>query len=62
MESLFVLIPIALVFVTVAVCIFIWAVRSGQFDDLETEGKRILFDDADDKVSPKPPTKPPGKA
>jgi nitrogen fixation-related uncharacterized protein len=25
--------------------LFIWAVRSGQFDDLETPAVRILFDD-----------------
>jgi len=45
MKSLFILIPIAVVFVSVAVVIFFWAVKSGQFDDLDTEGKRILFDD-----------------
>lgn len=45
MDSLFILIPIALVFVAIAVKIFMWAVRSGQYDDLNTEGKRILFDE-----------------
>lgn len=45
MESLFILIPIALVFVAIAIRIFFWAVKSGQFDDLDTEAKRILFDD-----------------
>ena len=45
MESLAILIPIALVFVIIAVGVFFWAVRSGQFDDLDTEGKRILFDE-----------------
>ncbi len=44
MNSLFILIPIALVLVALAVRIFIWAVKSGQFEDLDTEGKRILFD------------------
>ena len=44
MESLLVLIPIALVFVFIAVRVFIWAVKSGQFEDLDTEGRRILFD------------------
>ncbi len=46
MNSLFILIPIALVLVAIAVRVFIWAVKSGQFEDLDTEGKRILFDDA----------------
>ncbi|MFL0800503.1 MAG: cbb3-type cytochrome oxidase assembly protein CcoS [Agarilytica sp.] len=55
MNSLFILIPIALVLVAIAVRVFIWAVKSGQFEDLDTEGKRILFDDA---KSDKAPTKP----
>lgn len=44
MESLFILIPIALVLVYIAIRVFMWAVKSGQFEDLDTEGKRILFD------------------
>ena len=43
-DSLFILIPIALVLVAIAVRVFLWAVKSGQFEDLDTEGKRILFD------------------
>lgn len=45
MDSLYILIPIAIVFIGTAVKLFFWAVNSGQFDDLETEGRRILFDD-----------------
>ena len=45
MESLYILIPLALIIIGVAVGIFFWAVKSGQFDDLDTEGKRILFDE-----------------
>lgn len=56
MESLFILVPIALVLVAVAVKVFFWAVDSGQFDDLETEAHRILFDedlpDAGDEPDP----------
>lgn len=44
MESLLILIPIAIVIVAIAVAIFFWSVKSGQYDDLDTEGKRILFD------------------
>lgn len=53
MESLYLLIPIALVLVILAIGIFFWAVKSGQFEDLDTEGKRILFDNdrADKKKS-----------
>lgn len=49
MESLYILIPIAIVFVCIAVAIFIWAVKSDQFDDLDRQGHSILFDDNEDK-------------
>jgi len=39
------LIPIAIIFVAIAVGIFFWAVKSDQFEDLEREGSNILFDD-----------------
>ncbi|WP_250460019.1 cbb3-type cytochrome oxidase assembly protein CcoS [Microbulbifer litoralis] len=45
MDSLYFLIPIAIIFVATAVKLFFWAVNNGQYDDLETEGRRILFDD-----------------
>jgi len=45
-ESLFVLVPLALIFIVVAIKVFSWAVHSGQYDDLDTEAHRILFDDS----------------
>ena len=45
MESLYLLIPVAIIVVVVSVSVFFWAVKSGQYDDLDTEGHRILFDD-----------------
>lgn len=45
MESLYFLVPIALLFLVLAVRFLFWAVNSGQYDDLDTEGHRILFDD-----------------
>ncbi|AMG04500.1 cbb3-type cytochrome oxidase assembly protein CcoS [Vibrio mimicus] len=45
MESLYLLIPIAIVLVCVAVGIFLWAVKSEQFEDLERQGHNILFED-----------------
>ena len=45
MDSIFLLVPIVILFVAGAVKLFFWAVNSGQYDDLETEGRRILFDD-----------------
>ncbi|CAM3680779.1 MULTISPECIES: cbb3-type cytochrome oxidase assembly protein CcoS [Vibrio] len=54
MESLYILIPIAIVLVCVAIAIFIWAVKSEQFEDLERQGHNILFeDDKEDESTPK---------
>ena len=51
MTSLYLLIPVSLIFCALAIWFFFWAVNSGQYDDLEGEGERILFDDgADDPV------------
>ncbi len=45
MNILYVLIPLALLVLGVAVWAFFWAVGSGQFDDLDTPAMRILLDD-----------------
>jgi cbb3-type cytochrome oxidase maturation protein len=39
------LIPLALVLVALIIWLFLWSVRSGQFDDLEGPAHRILMDD-----------------
>ncbi|PKM07495.1 MAG: cbb3-type cytochrome oxidase assembly protein CcoS [Gammaproteobacteria bacterium HGW-Gammaproteobacteria-4] len=46
MSILAVLIPLSLVLLGVAIAAFIWAVRRGQFDDLETPAIDILADDS----------------
>ena len=45
MDILFLLIPLSLVLVFIIGAIFWWALGSGQFDDLEGPGHRILQDD-----------------
>ena len=45
MESLYYLIPIAFVLLIIAIRPLSWAIKSGQYDDLDTEAHRILFDD-----------------
>jgi len=47
MEIIFLLIPLSLVLVGGIIWAFFWAVRSGQFDDLEGPAHRILMDDDD---------------
>lgn len=54
MSVIYILLPLALIFSAIAVAIFIWATRDGQFDDLETPGMRVLLDE-EPKI-PVPPT------
>lgn len=51
MESLYLLIPIALLIIVFAIKLLFWAINSGQYDDLDTEGHRILFDEPVGKKS-----------
>lgn len=51
MESLYLLIPIALIVVVLAIKLLFWAINNGQYDNLNTEGHRILFDEPVDKLS-----------
>jgi cbb3-type cytochrome oxidase maturation protein len=45
MTVLFVVLPLALLIAAAALWGFGWAVKRGQFDDLETPGRRMLLDD-----------------
>ncbi|MCB1854203.1 MAG: cbb3-type cytochrome oxidase assembly protein CcoS [Halieaceae bacterium] len=45
MESLYLLIPIALLFCAIAIKLLLWAIDSGQYDDLDKEAWKILADD-----------------
>jgi cbb3-type cytochrome oxidase maturation protein len=58
MESLYLLIPMSLVVVAVIVLILYWAVKGGQFEDLEGPGHSILMDDdvSPNRVVDKSPT------
>jgi len=43
-DSLAILIPVALVLSIVIIAAFLWAVKSDQFEDLERHGQDIFFD------------------
>ncbi|MFU8765526.1 MAG: cbb3-type cytochrome oxidase assembly protein CcoS [Haliea sp.] len=45
MESLYLLIPIALIFCVIVIRLLIWAIDSGQYEDLDKEASRILMDE-----------------
>jgi cbb3-type cytochrome oxidase maturation protein len=52
-DSLYLLIPIALVFCVIAIKLLLWAIDSGQYDDLDKEAWRILADED----TPPPPNR-----
>lgn len=45
MSVLFIVVPLALIVVLVAVVAYVWSARGGQFDDLDTPPVRMLHDD-----------------
>jgi len=45
MDIIYLLLPVALIFVIIIIAVFFWAVKSDQFDDLEGPAYRILMDD-----------------
>lgn len=45
MDALYILLPIAVILLATAVRAFFWAVDHDQFEDLDREGARILFED-----------------
>lgn len=57
MDILLYLIPAALLLGLVGLGAFLWALKSGQFDDLDGAAHRILFED--DRL-PTPPPSPAG--
>ena len=50
MSILYLLIPLAAILAIIGVIFFIWSVKSGQFEDLEGPGFRILMDDDEDLI------------
>ena len=50
MTILYLLIPLGLLLLGVAVWAFMWAVRTGQFEDMEGPAHRVLMDDDDPRV------------
>ena len=61
MDILYLLIPLAVVIMIVAVAAFMWAVKSGQYEDMEGPAHRILMDDDDPRIPTSQPDEPGGK-
>jgi cbb3-type cytochrome oxidase maturation protein len=48
MDIIYILIPLSILLIGVAISVLFWAIKSGQFDDMDSPAHRILFDDDDD--------------
>lgn len=55
MEILILLVPLATLAVVIGVWLFIWALRRGQFDDLDSPAWRVIFDDQEQQRKQKKP-------
>lgn len=55
MSALLYLIPAALLLGLLGLAAFVWALRSGQYDDLDGAAGRILFDDKPPAAAGPPP-------
>lgn len=53
MESLYLLIPVALIFCVIVIRLLIWAIDSGQYEDLDKEASRILMEEKSEAQKPK---------
>lgn len=51
MSIVFVLIPLGLLLLGLAIWAFVWAVDHGQFEDLDRAGHSVLFEEADERAS-----------
>lgn len=51
MTDFFYLVPLALLLGLAGLVAFMWALSSGQYDDLDGDAERILFDDDDKPLS-----------
>jgi cbb3-type cytochrome oxidase maturation protein len=45
MNIIFVLIPLSIVILIAAIWAFFWAIKSGQYDDMDSPAWRVVFDD-----------------
>ncbi|MDC0662062.1 cbb3-type cytochrome oxidase assembly protein CcoS [Marinobacter sp. SS21] len=45
-----ILVPVSLILVALGIVLFSWAVKNGQYDDLEGPAHRILYDDDRDLI------------
>lgn len=50
MQIVMILVPLMLILVALGVLLFSWAVKNGQYDDMDGPAHRILYDDDKDMI------------
>lgn len=50
MQIVMILVPVMLILVALGIVLFSWAVKNGQYDDLDGPAHRILYDDDKDMI------------
>jgi len=60
MSILYLLIPIAIIFLILAVLFFFWTIKNGQYDDLESQALKIVIEDKIQKHTNNPEQKSTG--
>ncbi|MGE0385267.1 MAG: cbb3-type cytochrome oxidase assembly protein CcoS [Gammaproteobacteria bacterium] len=54
MDIVYLLIAVSMLVVVAIVAVFLWAIQSGQFDDLDDPGQRLIADEDDPRADPRP--------
>lgn len=49
MDALYFLIPMSILLLAAAIGVFIWSLRKGQFEDLESPAHRVIIDDREEQ-------------
>jgi cbb3-type cytochrome oxidase maturation protein len=62
MNGLLFLIPLALAMGFAGLVVFLWALKSGQYDDLDGAAGRILYDDPAPEPRKDSPSRPPARS
>ncbi len=61
MSVLYLLIPIGIIFLLLAILFFFWAIKNGQYDDMESQALKIVIDDHQSKPEKSSNDPEPGK-
>lgn len=49
MSILYLLLPIAIIFLIIAIIFFFWAIKNNQYDDLQSPALKVIIDDYQQK-------------